>query len=36
MYSEYSKEDVHKLLTLNKIEEISKIIAAIEVDTPTG
>ena len=36
MYSEYNKDDVHRLLTLGKLDEISKVIAAIDYDTLTG
>ena len=36
MYSEYNKDDVHRLLTLGKLDEIAKVIAAIDIDTLTG
>ena len=36
LYSEYNKEDVHKILSQDKLEEIGKVIAAIDVTTPTG
>ena len=36
MYSEYNKDDVHRLLTLGKLDEIAKVIAAIDIDNLTG
>jgi hypothetical protein len=35
-YSEYNRDDVHRLLTLGKLDEISKVIAAIDIGTTTG
>jgi len=35
-YSEYNRDDIHKLITLNKLEEIEKVINAISIGMPTA
>ncbi len=30
-YSEYNREDVHKLITMNKLDEVSKVIQSISL-----
>lgn len=35
-YSEYEKDDLHKLITLGKWEEVTKVIDSIDITTTTG
>lgn len=35
-YSEYDQKDVSKLITLGKWDEVKKVIASIDIGTPTS
>ncbi len=35
-YAEYNKDDVHKLITMNKLDEVKKVIQNISLASATG